>query len=77
MARRTSTGPLPPVVTIADAESSLTLLDAAAKLHLSRSTLKREIAAGRLKTYRVGTGRGTIRITERALVEYVNLREAG
>lgn len=49
----------------------LTKPQAAAWLNVSRATLDRLIAAHHLDVVRVGTGRGSVRITERALEDYL------
>lgn len=49
-----------------------TMPEAADFLHISHSTVKRLIREKRLETVRIGTGRGRIFITERALLEYAN-----
>lgn len=45
--------------------------DIAAALRVDRATVYREIAAGRLTSYRVGTGRGTIRVPRAAFTQYL------
>ncbi|MFF4346770.1 helix-turn-helix domain-containing protein [Streptomyces sp. NPDC001530] len=40
-------------------------------LRVDRATVYREIAAGRLPAYRVGSGRGTIRVPRAAFTQYV------
>ena len=42
----------------------------AALLDVDRNVIYRDVAAGRITAIRVGKGRGTIRIPERALREY-------
>ena len=49
-----------------------TMPEAADFLHISHSTVKRLVREKRLETVRIGTGRGRIFITERALLEYAN-----
>ncbi|WP_411143451.1 helix-turn-helix domain-containing protein [Streptomyces sp. x-80] len=50
---------------------SLRVKNIAAALGVSDETVYREVASGRLPSYRVGTGRGTIRVTRRAFREYL------
>jgi excisionase family DNA binding protein len=48
----------------------LTKPQAATWLAVSRATLDRLLAANEIDVVRVGTGRGSVRITERALEDY-------
>lgn len=48
---------------------SITVKQAAKRLGVSVSLIYALVAAGRLRHYRVGLGRGTIRIDEEALAE--------
>lgn len=48
----------------------LTKPEAAAWLAVSRTTLDRLLAAHAIDVVRVGTGRGSVRITQRALDDY-------
>ncbi|WP_454328208.1 helix-turn-helix domain-containing protein [Streptomyces glaucescens] len=43
-------------------------------LRVDKATVYREIAAGRLNSYRVGSGRGTIRIPRAAFQQYLDDR---
>jgi excisionase family DNA binding protein len=52
----------------------LTKPQACAWLSVSRATLDRLIHARELDIVRVGTGRGSVRITERALMDYTRRR---
>lgn len=52
----------------------LTKPEACLWLSVSRATLDRLIAAGDLDVVRVGTGRGRVRITQRALDDYTYRR---
>jgi excisionase family DNA binding protein len=52
----------------------LRVKDVAAVLGVDSSTVYREIAGGRLKAYRVGTGRGTFRIPHGAFRSYLQAR---
>jgi excisionase family DNA binding protein len=49
----------------------------AERLSCSTATVYGLIAAGRLRHYRIGTGRGAIRITEEQLAEFLSDAEAG
>lgn len=49
-----------------------TMPEAAEILHVSHTTVKRLVQQRKLETVRIGTGRGRIFITERALLEYAN-----
>ncbi|MET7431985.1 helix-turn-helix domain-containing protein [Streptomyces flaveolus] len=52
----------------------LRVKDIAAALRLDPSTVYAEIKAGRLEAYRVGQGRGTIRVTRAAFTQYLTER---
>lgn len=43
-------------------------------MRLDRATIYREIGAGRLPAYRVGSGRGTIRVSRVAFMQYLDDR---
>ncbi|MCX4801754.1 helix-turn-helix domain-containing protein [Streptomyces sp. NBC_01214] len=43
-------------------------------MRLDRATIYREIGAGRLPSYRVGSGRGTIRVSRAAFMQYLDDR---
>lgn len=49
----------------------LRVVDIATALRVDRATVYREIAAGRLGSYRVGSGRGTIRVARAAFTQYL------
>jgi excisionase family DNA binding protein len=49
-----------------------TLPEAAEILHVSASTVKRLVRTRQLETVRIGTGRGRLFITQRALLAYAN-----
>ncbi|WP_406507615.1 helix-turn-helix domain-containing protein [Streptomyces sp. NBC_00212] len=49
----------------------LRVKDIAAALRLTRATAYAEIRSGRLPSYRVGTGRGTIRVSRAAFAQYL------
>jgi len=52
----------------------LRVKDIAAALRVDASTVYAEVHAGRLVSYRVGTGRGTIRISRTAFADYLTER---
>lgn len=47
-----------------------TVAEVAGLLRVHKSTVYRDIESGRIDAYRVGKGRGTVRIKESALLEY-------
>lgn len=47
-----------------------TVPEVAALLRVHKSTVYRDVESGRIDAYRVGKGRGTVRITDAALREY-------
>lgn len=49
----------------------LRVKDIAAALRITTATVYAEIAAGRLPSYRVGQGRGTIRVSRAAFTTYL------
>lgn len=49
----------------------LRVKDIAAALRVDASTVYAEIKAGRIESYRVGTGRGTIRVSRTAFRQYL------
>lgn len=49
----------------------LRVKDIASALLVDKATVYREIQSGRLPSYRVGTGRGTIRISRAAFEQYL------
>jgi excisionase family DNA binding protein len=49
----------------------LRVQDIATALRVDRATVYREIAAGRISSYRVGSGRGTIRVSRAAFTQYL------
>ncbi|MEV7983357.1 helix-turn-helix domain-containing protein [Streptomyces sp. NPDC086519] len=49
----------------------LRVKDIATALRVDPSTVYAEIKAGRLESYRVGTGRGTIRVSRTAFTQYL------
>ncbi|WP_438494123.1 helix-turn-helix domain-containing protein [Streptomyces asiaticus] len=55
----------------AEAAPPLRVKDIAAALRVDPSTVYAEIKSGRLPSYRVGTGRGTIRISRVAFRTYL------
>lgn len=52
----------------------LRVKDIATALRVDSATVYREIKTGRLPSYRVGTGRGTIRISRTAFKQYLTER---
>jgi excisionase family DNA binding protein len=59
-----------------DLDDLLTRAEAAALLHVSVHTIDRMIAAGDVDVVRLGSGRGTVRFTRRALLDHVNRKSA-
>ncbi|MFV0136357.1 helix-turn-helix domain-containing protein [Streptomyces sp. HMX87] len=49
----------------------LRVKDIARALHVTNATVYAEIKAGRLESYRVGQGRGTIRVSRAAFTQYL------
>jgi excisionase family DNA binding protein len=49
---------------------------AATRLEVSQATVYALVAAGKLKCYRVGLGRGCIRISEEHIADYLEKAEA-
>ena len=49
--------------------------EAAARLEVSVTTIYALVAAGKLRCYRVGVGRGCIRIAPEHIAEYLGLAE--
>ncbi|WP_319054112.1 helix-turn-helix domain-containing protein [Streptomyces europaeiscabiei] len=60
-----------PAQTQAPASEPLRVKDIAAALRVDASTVYVEIKAGRIESYRVGTGRGTIRVSRAAFQQYL------
>ncbi|WP_151478896.1 helix-turn-helix domain-containing protein [Streptomyces albicerus] len=52
----------------------LRVKDIATALRVDTSTIYAEIKAGRLESYRIGTGRGTIRVSRTAFAQYLAAR---
>ncbi|KOG58443.1 hypothetical protein ADK77_44230 [Streptomyces antibioticus] len=63
-----------PAQTQAPAGGPLRVKDIAAALQVTNATVYAEIKAGRLPSYRVGQGRGTIRVARAAFTQYLNER---
>jgi excisionase family DNA binding protein len=63
-----------PAQTQAPAPEPLRVKDIAAALRVEPGTVYAEIKSGRLPSYRVGQGRGTIRISRAAFAQYLNDR---
>ncbi|MYW66292.1 helix-turn-helix domain-containing protein [Streptomyces sp. SID8379] len=49
----------------------LKVKDIAAALRVDATTIYREINTGQLSSYRIGTGRGTIRVSRSAFAQYL------
>ena len=49
----------------------LTVSEASRRMSVSKSTVYREIDAGELRAYRIGPGKGSVRIPEDAILEYL------
>jgi excisionase family DNA binding protein len=60
--------------TQAPAPEPLRVKDIAAALRVERGTVYAEIKNGRLPSYRVGQGRGTIRVSRAAFEQYLSER---
>jgi excisionase family DNA binding protein len=58
----------------AEPPTPLKVKDIAAALRVDKSTVYVEIKAGRLASYRVGSGRGTIRVSRTAFSQYLEAR---
>jgi excisionase family DNA binding protein len=57
------------------AGKAMTVKQAATRLEVSRSLVYAMVSAGRLRHYRIGTGRGAIRIPEEAIDEFLKTAE--
>lgn len=60
-----------PALTQAPESDPLRVKDIATALRVDSTTVYREITAGRLESYRIGTGRGTIRVSRAAFLQYL------
>ena len=60
-----------PALTQAPEGEPLRPKDIAAALRVDSTTVYREITAGRLEAYRVGSGRGTFRVSRTAFAQYL------
>ena len=49
----------------------MTVREAAAKLEVSQATVYALVAAGKLRCFRVGMGRGAIRVSDEHLADYL------
>ncbi|NJP72135.1 helix-turn-helix domain-containing protein [Streptomyces sp. C1-2] len=65
---------IPPAREQAPTTEPLRVKDVAAALRVTSATVYAEIKSGRLPSYRVGQGRGTIRISRAAFAQYVTDR---
>ena len=54
-----------------EGNTRLTVKQAASRLEVSSATVYAMVASGRLRCYRVGNGRGAIRISEEHLAAYL------
>jgi excisionase family DNA binding protein len=52
------------------AQQYFRVADVAARFDVDETTVYRQIKAGRLKAIRIGSGRGTVRISAKSLAEY-------
>lgn len=64
----------PPLEQAQERTGPLRVKDIAKALRVDPSTVYVEIRSGRLPSYRVGAGRGTIRIQRAAFTQYLNER---
>ena len=55
----------------------LTVKQVKDRLNLSRSSVYALIDSGELKSYRLGAGRGAIRVSEKQLEDFLRSRESG
>ncbi|MER6749452.1 helix-turn-helix domain-containing protein [Streptomyces fungicidicus] len=63
---------IPPAQTqAAERKEPLRVKDIAHALRVTTATVYAEVAAGRLESYRVGQGRGTIRVSRAAFAQYL------
>ncbi|MEU6567321.1 helix-turn-helix domain-containing protein [Streptomyces parvulus] len=65
---------IPPAQTQASTGEPLRVKDVAAALRINSATVYAEIKSGRLPSYRVGQGRGTIRVSRAAFAQYLTDR---
>lgn len=65
---------IPPTETQASASEPLRVKDIAAAMRMTRQTVYAEIKSGRLPSYRIGQGRGTIRVSRTAFADYLTER---
>ncbi|MGC9409802.1 helix-turn-helix domain-containing protein [Streptomyces sp. DZ1-3] len=63
-----------PAQTQASASGPLRVKDIATALRVNSATVYAEIKSGRLPSYRVGQGRGTIRVSRAAFAQYLTDR---
>lgn len=52
------------------AQQYFRVADVAARFDVDETTVYRQIKAGRLRAIRIGTGRGTVRVSAKSLAEY-------
>jgi excisionase family DNA binding protein len=60
---------------ITEGYGSVNVKQAAARLEVSVATMYSLVASGKLKHYRIGTGRGVVRIAEEHLAEFLKRAE--
>jgi len=58
--------------TEADLDDLMSVDEAATFLHVHRSTINRMIARREVDVVRIGSGRGRVRLTKRALLDHLN-----
>jgi excisionase family DNA binding protein len=63
-----------PAQTEAPGAHPLRVKDIATALRVDSTTVYREITAGRLEAYRIGSGRGTFRVSRTAFAAYLTAR---
>jgi len=57
-------------VTATNQDRSMSVAEIVDELGVHKTTIYREIKRGNLKAYRIGTGRGTLRVPASSLAEY-------
>lgn len=63
------------MVTTDDLADAVPLAEAADQLGISAVTLRRMIKRRDIEVLRIGTGRGRIYLTQRAITDYINRRQ--
>lgn len=59
-------------VTSEDLDGMMTIPEVAERLHVAEITVKRMVRDDEIEFLRIGSGRGRIFITQRALLDYLN-----